>query len=220
MSVKMLIAKHPKLTGFGFWVINHLPFNNSVRKGGNKISGGLMTRCRIRIRGKNNQIILGKGTWLKKCKLTIKGSNCRIVIGDDSVIRQGDLYIEDDGGQILVGRRTAIYGPSHLACIEGKTISIGNDGLISGNVTVRVGDSHSILDMEGNRINPSEDVQIGARVWIGNQVTILKGAEIPENTVVATGAIVTKAFSQTGTVLGGAPAKVIKQDIQWDKKRL
>lgn len=220
MSIKTLIANHPKLTGFGFWIINHLPFNNSVRKRGNQVRGGLMTRCRIRIQGKNNQIILGKGTWLQKCKLTVKGSNCRIVIGDDSVIRQGDLYIEDDGGQILVGSRTAIYGPSHFACIEGKTISVGDDGLISSNVTLRVGDSHSILDLEGKRINPSRDVQIASRVWIGNQVIILKGAQIPEDTVVATGAIVTKAFTQTGTVLGGNPAKIIKENIRWDKKRI
>ena len=220
MSIRTLISSRPKLTGFGFWVINHLPFNNSIRKKGNKISGGIMTRCRIRISGKNNRIVLGQGTWLKHCKLTIKGSNCSIFIGADSVIRQGDLYIEDDGGRIVVGNRTAIYGPTHLACIEGKTISIGDDGLVSGNVTVRVGDSHSILNLEGNRINPSQDVQIGNRVWIGNQVTILKGARIPEDTVVATGAIVTKQFSQTGTVLGGNPAKIMKENIRWDKKRL
>lgn len=220
MSIRTLIAKHPKLTGLAFWTVNHLPFNNSIRKKGNKITGGLMTRCRIRIRGSNNQIILGSGTWLNKCRLTIKGSNCRIVIGDDSVIRQGDLYIEDDGGQIIVGQRTAIYGNTHLACIEGKTISIGDDGLISSNVTMRVGDSHSILDLEGNRINPSQDVQIADRVWIGNQVTILKGAKVPEDAVIATGAIVTKQFSQTGIVLGGNPAKVIKENIRWDKKRL
>lgn len=216
MNVKSLIAAHPKLT----WVMNHLPFNNSVRKKGNKISGGLMTRCRIRVRGKNNEIILAKSAWIHKCKLTIKGSNCRMVIGDSSTLRQCDLYIEDDGGQILVGDRTAIYGNTHLACIEGKTISIGNDGLISSNVTMRVGDSHSILDWEGNRINPSADVQIADRVWIGNQVTILKGAQVPEDSVIATGAIVTKQFSQTGTVLGGNPAKIIKENIRWDKKRL
>ena len=74
MSIRSLVAGHPKLTALAFWTVNHLPFNNSVRKKGNKISGGLMTRCRIRIRGSNNQIILGSGTWLHKCKLTIKGS--------------------------------------------------------------------------------------------------------------------------------------------------
>lgn len=216
MSIKSLIAAHPRLTG----LLNRLPFNNSIRKRGSRVTGGLMTRCRIRIRGSNNEIILGRGTWLHGCKLTIRGSNCRIVIGDGSTLRNNDLYIEDDGGQILIGCRTAIYGPTHLACIEGKTICVGDDGLISGNVTVRVGDSHSILDLEGNRINPSRDVEIGNRVWIGNQATILKGARVPEDTVIATGAIVTKAFCQPGTVLGGSPAKVIKENIRWDKKRL
>lgn len=220
MGIITLIREHPKAMGAVFAVVNRVPFNNSIRKKGNRVSGGLMTRCHIRVQGKNNQILLGKGTWIHKSKLTIKGSNCRIVIGDNSVLRQVDLYIEDDGGTITVGNSTAIYGKSHFASIEGKSISIGNDGLISSNVTVRVGDSHSILDLDGQRINPSQDVAIADRVWIGNQVTILKGAQIPEDTVVATGAIVTKKFTQTGTVLGGSPAKVIKENIRWDKKRL
>ncbi len=219
MNIKSMTQKHPKVTGLLFGLIKWCPFNNSIRKRGNKITGGLLTRCRIRVRGKNNKIIIGNGTWIHQSKLTINGNNCTIVIGDNSTIRQGDLYIEDDGGVITVGNRTAIYGKTHLACIEGKAIRIGDDGLISSCVTVRVGDSHSVLDLDGNRINPSEDVRIADRVWIGNQVTILKGACVPEDSVIATGAIVTKKFSQPGVILGGVPAEVMKQDIRWDKKR-
>lgn len=87
-------------------------------------------------------------------------------------------------------------------------------------MTVRVGDSHSIMDLDGKRINPSEDVVIGDRVWVGNQTTILKGARIPADTVVATGAVVTKKFEEPGTILGGLPAKVIRKDIRWDRARL
>ncbi|MBQ5711158.1 MAG: acyltransferase [Oscillospiraceae bacterium] len=220
MSVRAIIRKHPKLSGMAFWILNRLPLNNSVRMAGNRLTGGIFTKCRIRVKGKNNCIVVGRDAWISHSKLTIRGNDCQIVIGDGCVIRQGDLYIEDDGGQIRIGDGTSICGSTHLASIEGKTISIGQDCLFSSAVTVRVGDSHSIMDLDGKRINPSEDVVIGDRVWVGNQTTILKGARIPADTVVATGAVVTKKFEEPGTILGGLPAKVIRKDIRWDRARL
>ena len=220
MSIRSIIRKHPKFASVASKILNRLPFNNSIRLAGNRLEGGSFTKCRIRIKGRNNRIVVGQDTWIAHSKLTIRGNDCQIIIGDGCVIRQGDLYIEDDGGQIRIGDGTSICGSTHLASIEGKIISIGRDCLFSSSVTVRVGDSHSILDLEGQRINPSEDVTIGDRVWIGNQTTILKGVQIPADTVVATGAVVTKKFHEPGTILGGLPAKVIRRDIRWDRARL
>lgn len=85
---------------------------------------------------------------------------------------------------------------------------------------MRTGDSHSIVDMSGERINHAEDVVIGDHVWIGYRVLINKGAVIPENTIIGTGAVVTKSFEEPNTVLAGVPAKVVKKDVNWRKERL
>jgi len=45
-------------------------------------------------------------------------------------------------------------------------------------------------------------------VFIGNNVTVLKGVTIGENSIVATGAIVTKSFPKD-VIIGGCPAKII-----------
>ena len=50
---------------------------------------------------------------------------------------------------------------------------------------------------------------IGRNVWIGNNVTILKNSEIGENTIVATGAVVSGKFG-ANLIVGGVPAKIIK----------
>ena len=77
----------------------------------------------------------------------VKGNNCRILFGRDSNLNDVTLYIEDDGGRIELGKHTTITGKTELAVIEGKSITIGDDCLFSSDITFRVGDSHSILDM-------------------------------------------------------------------------
>ena len=78
---------------------------------------------------------------------------------------------------------------------------------------ISVGDHLYFTDMEGNRINPSEDIVIRDHVWIGNRVIVTKGVQIAENTIVGTGAIVTKSITEGNCAIAGVPAKIVKQNI-------
>ena len=95
-----------------------------------------------------------------------------------------------------------------------------NDLGISSEIVIRTGDSHSVLNESGERINPAKDVVIGNHVWIGHRVLITKGVSIPENSIVGTGAILTKAIDKCGVVIAGVPAKIVKENINWNSKRL
>lgn len=97
---------------------------------------------------------------------------------------------------------------------------VGNDCLFSSEIVIRTGDSHSILNETGTRINPAKDVVIGNHVWVGHRALITKGVSIPENCVVGTGAVVTKPIDKSGTVIAGVPAKIIKENINWCGERL
>jgi lipopolysaccharide O-acetyltransferase len=55
----------------------------------------------------------------------------------------------------------------------------------------------------------SDDVIIGKRVWIGENVSILKGVSLGEDSIVGANSVVTKSFPR-GSVIVGAPAKLIK----------
>ena len=77
-----------------------------------------------------------------------------------------------------------------------------------------------VVDMEGNRINPSKDVVIGNHVWVGNHVIITKGVYIPDNCIIGTGAVVTSVFEKTNSVIAGVPAKVTKENINWRPERI
>ena len=77
-------------------------------------------------------------------------------------------------------------------------------------------DFHKILDGGGQQINPDEEVKIGDHVWINSRVTILKGTQVPNNTVIASGALLAKPYHEENTLLAGVPARVLKTGISWD----
>lgn len=96
-------------------------------------------------------------------------------------------------------------------------IYIGNYVVFGPNVTIRGGDhrtdvigKHIIEISESEKLPENDkDVNIEDGVWIGCNVTILKGVRIGRGAVVAAGAVVTKDVPQY-SIVGGNPAKVIK----------
>jgi acetyltransferase-like isoleucine patch superfamily enzyme len=108
---------------------------------------------------------------------------------------------------------------------EGARIQIGPNCGFSGTVigcasrivfaeNVRCGANTLITDtdwhMDDPRTGPDAPVMIGKGVWLGINVTVLKGVTIGENTLVAAGSVVNRSLP-ANVVAGGMPAKVLKQ---------
>ena len=202
-------------------LFNRFPFWNTIRLGGAKFhcKGAALARCKVDCKGKNNVIRLGKDTRITGCHIYIRGDNNVIELGQQAHAKDAEFYIEDNGNRITIGDRTNLCGQIHLACTEGKAITIGEDCLFSSQIVFRTGDSHSILDADGNRINPARDITVADRVWLGHRVLLNKGVHIPADSVVGTGAVVTKAFHDPHVILAGVPAKVVKENISWSGHR-
>lgn len=66
-------------------------------------------------------------------------------------------------------------------------------------------------------------IHIGKHVWIGNRTTIMGGAIIPDETIIASHSLVNKDFSDLlpGSLIAGIPAKLKKTGIRrvWDRAR-
>lgn len=219
---KQIISRYGKVISKIYRAINNNSY--SIGWGGNRISisGVFASHCHFFIHGTDNSVIIEPGlTRMKNCRIIVKGNNCRILIGRDSNLNDVTLYIEDDGGRIELGKHTTITGKTALAVIEGKSITIGDDCLFSSDITFRVGDSHSILDTTTReRINPSADIAVGNHVWIGHSVKVLKGSLIGNHNIIATGAIVTGKHFSDHCVIGGSPAKVLKEGVDWCAERI
>ena len=222
-KLKAFLENRKTLTTNIFKMYNHLPFNNKyqIKKNNKFINNGMMKNSKIIVKGVNNYIEIKFMCRLVNTVIEIYGDNNEIIIDENTLIINGDLYVEDNNGRILIGKNTSICGRTHLACIEGKSITIGENCLLSSDITMRTGDSHSILESESRkRINPSKDITIDNHVWIGNQVIILKGVHVNTDCIVGTGSIVTKTYNIKNAIIAGNPAKIIKENINWCGERL
>ena len=93
--------------------------------------------------------------------------------------------------------------------------------MLSSNVMFRATDGHVIHHLgERKALNGSKLIHIGDSVWIGSGVTILKGAQVANDSIIGTMSLVASRFEDPNIVIGGNPAKVIKAGIAWDRTYL
>lgn len=98
-----------------------------------------------------------------------------------------------------------------FSVISEKKVVIKNNVLIGFNCVITDSNFHDLNPKNRMATDPNpESVVIEENVFIGNNVTILKGVTIGENTVVAAGAVVTKSFPENA-VIAGVPAKIIEK---------
>ncbi len=182
---------------------------------------GYLNKVNFDILGNNNVIVVNPGTILNKVEFYIRGSNHKIIIGSNCCFtRSGSIWIEDNGCSLTIGDNTSIE-EAHIALTEpGSSIEIGKDCMLAYDIDIRCGDSHSIIDLStGKRINYAKDIKINDHVWIAAHIQILKGVTVGSNSVIATGAVVTKDIP-SNSIAAGVPAKVVKTNINWERQRL
>ena len=222
MDKKALVTRYRSLVSLACRCSNFLRSSRKIKGQDNRIEApcALMKGTKIRISGHNNRVILEDFSVLDHGTVTIHGSNNTIRVGSWSRLNGTDLFIEDDGNRIEIGEHGRLYGYVELAAMEGTSITVGPDCLFSSDVRFRTGDSHSVLDLSGRRINASRSITVGEHVWFGRNVTLLKGAEIGSHCILGTGAVVTGKFPESNCSVAGVPAKVIKKGVDWSLRRI
>ena len=115
-------------------------------------------------------------------------------------------FYTDCGKNITVGKRVFINSG---CCFQDQGgIDIGDDVLIGQQVVIATL-NHDLHPEKRGSMTP-KPVKIGNKVWIGAHATVLPGVTIGDGAVVAAGAVVTKDVP-SNTVVGGVPAKMIKE---------
>lgn len=143
-----------------------------------------------------------------KLKIVNFYRNSELKLGKNIKLYQGvTFFLDSDSAKIRIGDNTFINRRTELMCRE--RITIGQDCAISWDVTIVDSDYHQIKG-----VTNTKGIEIGDNVWIGCKSTILKGVTIGNGAVIAAGSVVTKDVPSR-TLVGGNPAKVIKEGIEW-----
>lgn len=106
---------------------------------------------------------------------------------------------------IELGINSSIGGAGNYIQGNGKLI-IGNYVIASFNVGMLSGNH----DLNNHNKQVKKTTKIGDYSWIGMNSVILPGVELGKRTIVAAGSVVTKSFPEGFCVIGGNPAKKIK----------
>ena len=196
-----------------------------VKGTGNKLainSAALFVNCKLKIEGNNNEITIADTTMFFNVSFVIFGDNHKINIAKGVRFDEGgSLWMEDHHCEINLGE-DGYYRNVDIAVTEPYSkVTVGKECGFAYDVEIKTGDSHSIIDLATNkRINYAKNITIGDHVWVAPHVSILKGANIATNTVVATRSLVTKSFTQENIILAGTPAAIVKENIGWSKWRI
>lgn len=135
----------------------------------------------------------GQGVYLRPMSSDIKGY-WNLSVGDGTSIPKG----------------STIYC-TEAECVIGKKVLFGpKPTIITGDHRIDIIGKH-IIDITVEEKLPENDqpVIIEDGVWVGANVTILKGVTIGRGSVIAAGSVVTKSCSPY-SIIGGIPAKLLR----------
>lgn len=176
-------------------------------------AGGLT----IEIKGRGNRVIIEEGCTLNETFIRFWGNNNHVHISRKTKIC-GRFLFDGDEQQLLIGESTT-FERVNIVLAEGCSVSIGKDCMLSFGIQIRTSDAHSVLDATTRvRTNPSKNIFIDDHVWVGAEAIIQKGSSIPKNSIVGIRSVVAGAFINPNVAIAGIPAKIVKENIDWDRK--
>jgi acetyltransferase-like isoleucine patch superfamily enzyme len=111
---------------------------------------------------------------------------------------------KDRRPRLMIGEHSALTKKHYLDCTH--EIRVGRFTTIAGHQSELL--THSIDIVAGRQ--HSEPIEIGDYCFVSTRCVILGGARLPSQSVLAAGAVLTKAFEKSFSLYGGVPARYIK----------
>lgn len=221
-----MIAKLVKLATGRDYAISPGDLGYMVSKGGVPMLRGLLwsllhlRRWRGLMLGPNIQWIMsgrvrtGRGVLIGAFSYVDGSAEHGIALADRVTIRefawiQGRSGLNHPADGLSIGARTYI-GPRATIGIGGP-IHIAQDVQAGAGLTITA-EAHA-ADDEGSYVSGRVErrgVRIGARCWLGNNVSIIDGVEIGDDCVIGANSLVTRSIP-AGSVAFGTPARVQRQ---------
>lgn len=213
MKLKIILANFKNVRFYNYWNYFKVNFNTKgillcpanfnlemTNKNSISIEENAVLNLNRTYSKPNKRSDLGTLILRDKSQLNVKG-NFDVFTGHHIAIAPGAI-LNLGSGYVNYNLRIRCF----------NSITIGNNVAISENVTIWDSDAHKIIGKESEMSKP---VYIGNHVWIGCNVTILKGVTIGDGAIIAAGSVVTKNIPEN-TLAGGVPAKIIKQNVNWE----
>lgn len=148
-----------------------------------------------------------------KSKITIKGK----------LIINGSGFHSFGGGTVLgIGSEGVLTcGNNFSASFNNRiwcncSITIGDDNMWSFANVVMDADAHQICDDNGNITNFNKPIVFGNHVWLGCHNIIMKGSEIADGCMIASGSKISGKYEEKNCIITTGK-RIIKHNIFWKR---
>lgn len=131
----------------------------------------------------------------------------------DVHIGNGVIIRVENGAVLSIAADTRISNNVKIICYDSITIKSNNR--IAWECQIIDTSFHYIVNKDTKEYAPlNKPIVIGQNNWIGNRVSVMKGAETPDYCIVASGSLINKKMDVPSySLIGGEPAKLIKTGI-------
>jgi acetyltransferase-like isoleucine patch superfamily enzyme len=181
---------------------------------------GFTTGLRITFFGSNNQVIVRPSVEIRYLNVHIVGSNITLVIHEGSQVANGYIWLAGDSSTMTIGPRSYLIDNRINLTDSHSRIDIGPGCMLGSGAEIRLGDGHVLYDIDTGRIlNQAHHVVLGSRVWLAQDVLILKDVEIGHDSVIGARSVVTRDIPPC-SVAAGIPAKVVRSNATWRLERI
>ncbi len=139
------------------------------------------------------------------------GENCKFGYKSSPMFYSSYCYIEarNVDSRIFFGKNN--YFNNNCRIESTDKIEFGSNILVGVNCSFLDNDGHNLtIDNRKRGLPNAAPIQIGNNVFFGDNVTVLKGVTIGDNSVIGNGSVVTKSIP-SNTIAVGNPAKVIRE---------
>lgn len=116
-------------------------------------------------------------------------------------------------GSLHVGENFSANKNCFISC-SAKGSVIGDNVMLGWNAAIRDSDGHTVYH-KGEPKRSQKPFVIGDHVWICAEAHVLKGVTLGSNSIAAYRSLVTKSFPEEGSLVGGSPATLLQEDINW-----
>lgn len=145
----------------------------------------------------------------------------------DAILREligeikGGFYIIspfycDYGTYISIGDR--FFANYDCKILDGAQVSFGDDVRIGPNCCFATPNHAPDPQMRKDGWQIFQPITVGNNVWFGASVTVLPGASIGDDSIIAAGSVVTGEIP-AGVLAGGNPCKVIRKLSEKDREK-
>lgn len=190
------------------WGYSEIVIEDNVKIGDN---------CKIEIRD-NSRLYLGNGVNIGE-NVRIKATRkAEMSFGNRCLISDYDDIYASEKSKIIVDETTSFNSRVIIRIVNDTSFICGKNCTFSYCVKVRGENGHTIIDLDAKQVKVGKtDVNIADHVWVGMGVSLLGGTVINRDSIVGADSIVSKEFPPN-SLIAGSPAKVIKENVDWDIK--